>query len=187
LRLPAFLRLPRREEILRRRPLGRFTHYLARSAYWQLHRRNVARGAAIGTFIGALPYFGHVATILILCLWRRAYIPIAVLMPFVVTGPFTLVPFFYLAYQVGYALLRRLHMAPELTVHYADIQRLVHGHVHLATMGNRLWHAYLITWVGSLILGTLLSLAVYWSVRIGWRFWVIVRVWRRRRQRQALS
>ncbi|MCE5387275.1 MAG: DUF2062 domain-containing protein [Acidithiobacillus sp.] len=181
--LPAFLRLPSREEILRKRPLGRFTHYLAASPNWHLHRRNVARGAAIGVFIGSLPYFGHVATILLICLWRRAYIPIAVIMPFVVTGPFTIVPFFYFAYQTGYWLLRQLHLAPELTIHYADIHRLFQGKIQLLRMGDRLWHAYWITWVGSVLLGAILATLTYAAILLGWRIWVNWRLHRRHQLR----
>ncbi|WP_348550411.1 DUF2062 domain-containing protein [Acidithiobacillus sp.] len=183
MRLPAFLRLPRREEILKKRPLGRFTHYLARSAYWHLHRRNVAKGAAIGVFIGSLPYFGHVATILVLCLWRRAYIPLAVIMPFIVTGPFTIVPFFYASYQFGYWLLQRAHLAPAITIHYADIHRLVHGNISLVSMGDRLWHAYWVTWIGSIILGAAMATIVYAGIMLGWRVWVHWRLHRREQNR----
>ncbi len=180
---PAFLHLPKREDILRRRPLGRFTHYLARNAYWHMHRRNVARGAAIGIFIGSLPYFGHVATILVLCLWRKAYIPLAIIMPFLVTGPLTIVPFFYASYQLGFWLLERFSLAPAITIHYADIHRLFLGKITVGAMGDRLWHAYWVTWIGSTIMGAVLSGSAYLAILLGWRLWIRFRLSRRRQAR----
>ena len=187
--LPAFLRLPSREEILRKRPLGRFTHYLTHSAYWQLKRSNLARAGALGTFIGTLPYFGHELTILILCLvlhrWRRidVNVPLAMLLPFIVTGPLTIVEVFYASYQLGYWLLQQVHLAPAITIHYADIQRLVHGNMGLLSMGDRLWHAYWVTWIGSIPLGATLAAIVYAGILPGWRAWINWRLFRRRQNR----
>ncbi|MBU2755069.1 DUF2062 domain-containing protein [Acidithiobacillus sp. CV18-2] len=189
MRLPAFLRLPSREEILRKRPLGRFTHYLTHSAYWQLKRSNLARAGALGTFIGTLPYFGHELTILILCLvlhrWRRidVNVPLAMLLPFIVTGPLTIVEVFYASYQLGYWLLQQVHLAPAITIHYADIQRLVHGNMGLLSMGDRLWHAYWVTWIGSIPFGATLAAIVYVGILLGWRGWVNWRLFRRRQNR----
>jgi len=189
LRLPALFRLPRREEILKKRPLGRFTHYLTHSAYWQLKRTNLARAGALGTFIGTLPYFGHEITILILCLvlhrWRRidVNVPLAMLMPFIVTGPLTIVEVFYLSYQLGFWLMGQVHLAPAITIHYADIERLVHGNISLRSMGDRLWHAYWVTWIGSILLGGLLAFLVYAGILLGWRAWINWRWFRRRQSR----
>lgn len=140
----------------------------------------MARAAAIGTFIGSLPFFGHVLSILLLSLWRRAYVPVGVVMPFVVTGPFTIVPFFFASYELGFWLLNLFGIAPAITVHYADIHEIFHGKISFMAMGDRLWHAYLITWIGSLILGAGLALLAYVSIMQGWRIWVIWRLHRRR-------
>ncbi|MHB1203735.1 MAG: DUF2062 domain-containing protein [Acidithiobacillus sp.] len=181
LRLPSFCRLPTREEILHKRPLGRFTHYLARPVFWHPHRHNFARGMAIGTFIGSLPFFGHVLSILLIGLWRRAYIPIAVIMPFVVTGPLTIVPYFYASYHFGFWLLDQIGLAPPITIHYSDIHRLFYGQIGMAAMGDRLWHAYLITWLGSLLFGGALAIIAYWGTLWGWRLWVYWRLRQRHR------
>jgi uncharacterized protein (DUF2062 family) len=180
LRLPAFVRLPTREEILKKRPLGRFTHYLARPVLWHPHRHSVARAAAIGTFIGSLPFFGHLLSITLLCLWRRAYIPIGWVMPWVVTGPLTIIPFFFACYEFGFWLLTQLGIAPAITIHYHDIHQIFHGDIGIMAMGDRLWHAYLVTWIGSLILGAALALITYFGIMQGWRIWVIWRLHRRR-------
>ncbi|OCB03661.1 hypothetical protein BBC27_06975 [Acidithiobacillus ferrivorans] len=183
MRLPAFCHLPTREDVLSKRPLGRFTHYLARPILWHPHRHNVARAVAIGTFIGSLPFFGHVLSILLISLWRRAYIPVGVVMPFVVTGPFTIVPFFFASYELGFWLLNQLGLAPAITIHYADIHAMFHGQISMMIMGDRLWHAYLLTWLGSIILGGGLALILYFGVLGGWRLWILWRLRRRRLHR----
>ncbi|MCL5956510.1 MAG: hypothetical protein M1560_03395 [Gammaproteobacteria bacterium] len=50
-------------------------------------------------------------------------------------------------------------------------------------MGDRLWHAYLLTWLGSIILGGALALILYFGVLGGWRLWILWRLRRRRLQR----
>ena len=171
MRLSSFFHLPTREGILLKRPLGRFTHYLTDPALWHPNRRNFALGLAIGTFIGSLPFFGQVLTVLLISLWLRAYIPIAVFMPFVVTNPLTIAPLFYASYRLGLLVLTQLNMLPIVVVHYNDIRRLVHGRMGMIAMGDRLWHAYLITWLGSVFLGAGLALIAYWGGLLISRLW----------------
>lgn len=163
LHFPSFFQLPNREDILQKRPFGRFTHYLTDPALWHPNRRNFALGLAIGTFIGSLPFFGQVLTVLLISLWLRAYIPIAVFMPFVVTSPLTIAPLFYASYRLGFLVLTQLNMPPTAVVHYNDIRLLVHGQIGMVAMGVRLWHAYLIIWLGSIFLGAGLALIAYWG------------------------
>lgn len=118
---------------------------------------------AIGSFIGSLPFFGQVLTVLLISLWLRAYIPIAVFMPFAVTNPLTIAPLFYASYRLGFLILTQLNMSPTIVVHYDDIRRLFHGQIGMVAMGDRLWHAYLITWLGSIFMGAGLALIAYWG------------------------
>jgi hypothetical protein len=79
-----------------------------------------------------------------------------------------------------------LGLAPAITVHYADIHAMVHGQISIMAMGDRLWHAYLLTWLGSLILGGALALILYFGVLGGWRLWILWRLRRRRLHRSRL-
>ncbi len=104
-------------------------------------------------------------------------------MPFLVTGPLTIVPFFYASYQVGFWLLQQIAFAPAITIHYADMHRLFLGKMSVTAMGDRLWHAYWVTWIGSTIMGAILAASTYLAVLLGWRLWISFRLYHRRQAR----
>lgn len=78
---------------------------------------------------------------------------------------------FYASYRLGFLVLTQLNMSPTIVVHYNDIRRLVHGQIGMVAMGDRLWHAYLITWLGSVFLGAGLALIAYWGSLLISRLW----------------
>ena len=105
-----FKRLSRQRHTLRNRWFMRpFQALLEHPAYWSLNRRNVTLAVALGVFISFIPLPVHVVTAAVLALILRLNVPVAIASVFV-SNPLTMLPQYYLAYQVGsYLMGARLH------------------------------------------------------------------------------
>jgi len=77
---------------------------LRRPWLWQLTRRRVALGAAIGVFFGFLIPVLQIAMSAIFAVLLRANLPVAAVST-LVSNPFTYAPIFMLAYRTGSAIL----------------------------------------------------------------------------------
>ena len=77
---------------------------LRRPWLWQLTRRRVALGAAIGVFFGFLIPVLQIAMSAIFAVLLRANLPVAAVST-LVSNPFTYAPIFVLAYRTGSAIL----------------------------------------------------------------------------------
>lgn len=97
-------RLPDRAELLHRRPLGRWTPYLADDRLWTLARRPLRRAIAIGFACAFLLPVGQFALAAALAVPLRANVPVAVVST-LITNPFTFPPVFVAAHWVGRQLL----------------------------------------------------------------------------------
>lgn len=77
---------------------------LRRPWLWQLSRRRVAMGAAIGVFFGFLIPVLQIAFSAVFAILLRANLPVAAVST-LVSNPFTYAPIFVLAYRTGSAIL----------------------------------------------------------------------------------
>lgn len=169
-------KLPKREEILGNRFVRPFARHLADPSLWHLNRRSVAKGVAVGLFVGFMipvaqtPFaaFGAVPV--------RGNVAAAALATFI-TNPFTTPAILIGAYQTGSWLLQ-VHHAAGRVVESTD------GWVTRAAAW--LADASLPTAAGLLLFSVAAAALGYAVVHLGWRLWV-ARRWAARlgRRRQA--
>jgi len=163
--------LPDADTIKNYRWLKPFAHLLKHPNLWHLHRRSVAGGVAIGLFCGLIPGPLQMLGAALLAVWLRVNLPVALLTT-LYTNPFTILPLYALAYELGswvsgtpaHAILSM----PEL---------------HLHRWVGELW-----AWcqalgtpilIGLPLLAMLLAISGYALVRLAWRLIVVLR-WRSR-------
>lgn len=169
--------LPSHESIRENRWLRPFAGWLQQHYLWHMHRRSVAAGVAIGMFCGLVPGPFQMLSAALLAMLFRVNLPVAMFVT-LYTNPFTIVPLYWLAYQLG---VRVTGAANTLT--------FAHFAVPEMTWDN--WFGVMVDWIISLgkpfavglpLLAVLLALASYILVRLGWRLWVI-RQWQKRKHR----
>jgi uncharacterized protein (DUF2062 family) len=97
-------RLPKPEVVQANRSLRWLGPLLRRPWLWQLSRRRVALGAAIGVFFGFLIPVLQIAMSAVFAVLLRANLPVAAVST-LVSNPFTYAPIFVLAYRTGSAIL----------------------------------------------------------------------------------
>ena len=171
--------LPSHATISENRHIARFGSLLTHHNLWHLHRRSVAGGVAAGMFAGMIPgsnpvQFGAAA---LLAIAFRVNLPIAVIVT-LYSNPFTIVPLYYLAYQLGkLALGESGGTLPPFA---------------FGLEGKSLsdWLPAAFDWIMSIgkpllvglpLLAVLLSIVSYFGVRWAWRCYV-VHTWRRRKR-----
>jgi uncharacterized protein (DUF2062 family) len=168
-------RLPDHDSIRRHRWLRPLQHWLHHPNLWHLHRRSVAGGVAIGLFCGLIPGPLQMISAVLLAVLFRVNLPVAAATT-LYTNPFTIVPLYLLAYEIG----KRVSGAGNNAV--APSFPEVHWHDFFSVV----W-----TWVMSLgeplliglpLLAVGLALAGYAAVRLLWRAAVVWK-WNKRRAR----
>ncbi len=123
----------------RRKLRGSFLHRvlgnrLLDSALWLPSRENVAKGVAIGLFVGMLPLMGlQILISVALCFFWRVNIPPAVVSTFV-TNPITGPGIILLQYRLG--LWMSGPMNPEEVDRYAGALRFLIGHGKPLMLGS---------------------------------------------------
>lgn len=177
--------LPKREAILQNKYLSRFAHLLHHRELWHLQRRSLAGGLALGFFIESTPILGHLPLFLVGALLLRVNIPAGIAANMLI-NPFTMAPYFYFAYRLGervtalFGLSLKAPGSPPLDL----TQLFSNWELLFSNGGHHLGTAYLITWIGCLIIGTLAAFIAYYGTLGLWRVAVIYR-WRRRRKRST--
>jgi uncharacterized protein (DUF2062 family) len=141
-------------------PLHKFTHdpYI-----WHLNRRSVSGGVAVGLFCAYLPMPMETLVAAALAIILRVNLPISVALVWI-SNPLTWIPMYGAGYMVGAHLLN----IPPVSYEDMTIAWLLDQALPL--------------WLGSIILGALLSAVGYIITRILWR-WLSIRSWKRRRAR----
>lgn len=163
--------LPEPEEVLARKWAAPFRPWLGHPNLWHLNRRSVPGAVAIGLFCGMIPGPVQMLSALVVAIPCRSNIPLAMMVTWY-TNPFTIVPLYVGAYEVGRRVLR--------TDHADAVTTMPDWHWTIAEM----WHWLLSLGkplvVGAVVLAAVLAVAGYFLTRLAWRFYVIA-AWRRRR------
>lgn len=170
--------LPDVAKLREQRALGVFGPRLFHPALWHLSRRTVASGFAVGLFCGLIPGPLQMLGAALCSIWLRANLPVA-LATTLYTNPFTIVPLYLVAYQLGMLVLPgSAAAAPPAPVITADVAK------SLASVTE--WAGQLGTplLVGVPLLALLLALAGYAMVRITWGIYMRL-LWQRRRAARA--
>lgn len=103
--------LPQKDQLVQHPWLQRWAHHLLSPQLWRLQHEAVARGVAVGLIWAFLIPVAQIVVAVAHCVWWRAHIPTAAAMT-MVTNPFTIGFWLWLAYQTGSALLGTNTPAP---------------------------------------------------------------------------
>lgn len=153
------------------RPLG---FAWARPGVWHLNQRSAALAVAIGLFAGLMPGPTQVLSAAVLSVALRANLPVAVFTTFY-TNPITIVPLYWLAYQIGARVTGDLSGMPPLP----DITLMSPG-AFFSDVGQWVWAMGDTLLIGLLLMGWVLACLGYLTVIGAWR-WSVLRRWRARR------
>ncbi|MDO8988102.1 MAG: DUF2062 domain-containing protein [Sideroxyarcus sp.] len=164
--------LPDHESIRRQRWLQPVQHWLKHPNLWHLHRRSVAGGVAIGLFCGLVPGPLQMISAVLLAVLFRVNLPVAAVTT-LYTNPFTIVPLYLLAYEIGVRVIGASNAAavqafPEIhwTEGFAEVW------AWMVALGKPLL-------IGLPLLGVVLAICGYICVRVAWRLLVVWK-WHRR-------
>lgn len=166
-------RLPSQDSILNQRWLRPVQHWLRHPNLWHLHRRSVAGGVAIGMFCGLIPGPLQMISAALLAILLRVNLPVATVTT-LYTNPFTIVPLYLLAYEIGIQMTGSVNGAvvpvfPEVSWH----DGIAPIWAWLMALGKPLL-------IGLPILAIGLSVIGYIAVRVAWRVFVLWK-WHSRR------
>ena len=173
--------LPDHEAIRGNRWLAPFENTLLHPRLWHLNRRSAAGAVAAGMFCGLIPGPLQMLGAAICAVIFRVNLPLAMLTTFY-TNPFTIVPIYILAFNIGKWTL------PGPRHHFVVPPEY-------GTDGLIAWAHQLTTWMiglgaplalGLVLLALALALAGYALVRVAWRIYLI-RAWHQRRQRHLAA
>lgn len=163
--------LPSRESLVSHPWLKPVAHRLLDRQLWHAQHEAVARGVAIGIFWAFAVPVAQFALATLNCVWWRANIPVAAGMT-LVTNPFTIGFWLWLAYQLGSLVLDAPPPVP-----------LADG-------------AGMLAWVGSFGAPTMLGMGIfalcgaltgYLVVKLVWRMRISVKRWRRQNTSRAAA
>ncbi len=173
--------IPQHETIRRHRLLKPFAAWLHHPNLWHLHRRSVAGGVAVGLFCGLMPGPTQMISAILLAVLLRVNLPLAAVVT-AYTNPFTIVPLYLLAYELGRRVLGVTNgqvtpPPPFPEMHWNDWVSVLWG--WLEALGHPLL-------VGLPLLALGLAVAGYFLVRVTWHVSVILRWRARARRRQRL-
>ena len=168
--------LPNHEAVHGNRWLRPFRNSLLHPRLWHLNRHSAAGAVAAGMFCGLIPGPLQMLGAAICALVFRVNLPLAMFVT-LYTNPFTIVPLYLLAYQIG--RLATGDSAGFVAPPDFEMTRFIE------------WTQAMQTWmigvgkplgIGLVLLATLLAIAGYVLTRAAWRFWLI-RAWRQRQAR----
>ena len=173
-------RLPGPEFITGNRYLRFLSPWLGHPRLWHLHRRSVALGIAVGLVTGLLPGPVQILLAVLIAIPLRANVLAAAFATFY-TNPFTFIPLYMLAYQIGGLVtgeqVGRLQV-PQVEFTFASLQSSVPELFRwIFSLGDTLLIGLAIQAAGFAICGYFLTLVV-------WRIVVTYR-WRTRRYKQS--
>jgi uncharacterized protein (DUF2062 family) len=134
---------------------------------WHFSRRSTVRGLAAGAFYAFVPFPWQMLLAAATAAWLRFNLPVAVAMVWI-TNPLTIPPIFYFNYRFGAWLLGRptLDWAFEPSLAWL-----------LRQAGDVGWPLL----VGSMATAVLAGIATFVIARLHWRWHIIARFRRRRR------
>ena len=169
--------LPNSDTVKQNRWLRPFGAWLAHPNLWHLHRRSVAGGVAVGLFCGLIPGPLQMIGSALLAVLFRVNLPVA-LITTLYTNPFTIVPLYAVAYELG-AWVSGARSS-------ASVEHLALPEMHWSSWPGELWAWFQMLGkpllIGLPLLAIGLAVIGYFAVRVAWRVAVILK-WRGKRQK----
>ena len=170
--------LPSREVLSRNRHARHFVRFLGEPRLWQLNRRSVAGGVAVGLFTGLIPGPLQMLAAGFVAVALRVNLPVAVTTT-LYTNPFTIVPLYMLAgWLGGWVLPGSLSPGDPPAMNW---QHPIDWTVQFAHWTISLGPALAL---GLPLLATSLALAGWLITRMVWHVHASL-AWRRRRARRS--
>jgi uncharacterized protein len=170
--------LPHHEAVKNNRWLKPFGSRLQHPNLWHLHRRSVAGGVAIGLFCGLIPGPFQMMGAALLAVLFRVNLPVA-LITTLYTNPFTIVPLYLLAYEIG-AWVSGAQSGVTVQPSFPEL--------HWQNMMRELWNWMVMLGepllIGLPLLAAGLAIIGYFVVRVSWRVAVLLK-WRARRKKRG--
>jgi len=171
--------LPHHETVKSNRWLKPFGSWLHHPNLWHLHRRSVAGGVAVGMFCGLIPGPLQMISAAMLAILLRVNLPVAAFTT-LYTNPFTIVPLYVLAYELGAWVSGMRNSAAIVHPSFPEL--------HWHGWPGELWGWMMMLGkpflIGLPLLAVSLSIAGYFVVRVAWRVAVIWK-WRARKRRRV--
>ncbi|WP_153147787.1 DUF2062 domain-containing protein [Dechloromonas sp. H13] len=168
--------LPNHEAVHDNRWLRPFRNSLLHPRLWHLNRHSAAGAVAAGLFCGLIPGPLQMLGAAVCALVFRVNLPLALLVT-LYTNPFTIVPLYVLAYQIGRLATGDSNgfvepPAFDMTRFVAWTEAMQHW---MLGVGKPLG-------IGLVLLAITLAVAGYFLTKAAWRFYLI-RAWRQRTRR----
>lgn len=170
--------LPSHETFKQSRWARWFGGWLHHPNLWHLNRHSVSGGVAVGLFTGLIPGPLQMIGAALLAVLFRVNLPVAAVTT-LYTNPFTIVPLYALAYELGAFVTRHNNGQSP-------------AHLSLPEMTWVNWPTVMLDWIVSLgkplaaglpLLALSFAIAGYFGVRMLWRAMVIWE-WRKRASRR---
>jgi uncharacterized protein (DUF2062 family) len=169
--------LPEPEEVLAKKWAAPFRPWLGHPNLWHLNRRSVPGAVAIGLFCGLIPGPVQMLSALLVAIPCRSNVPLAMVVTWY-TNPFTIVPLYLAAYEVGRLVLGADRAGPVTTI--------PDWHWSIAALWEWLVSLGKPLAVGLVALALILAIVGYWTTRVAWRLYVVT-AWSRRSTRRKAS
>lgn len=155
---------------------------LAHPALWHLNRRSVSGGVAVGLFCGLIPGPLQMISAALVALGLRVNLPLALVVT-LYTNPFTILPLYWLAFQLGRLLTGSAGSAQFLQTPSLPIWPVLPW-LHA-------WGTWFIGLGAPLAIGLpclalLLACVGYALTRLAWRFYLLRR-WRKRQTKSLTA
>ena len=172
--------LPASDKVSQHKMLRWLGPTLTKPSLWQINRRSIAMGLAIGVFWGFLIPVAQIVFAAIMAVFLRANLPMAIGST-LVTNPLTFAPVYFLAYQFGDFVLGK--SGPDVTEEMLAAQM---GQISVTSAGwiDKIGDFAAPLFTGLVVFASVGAVLSYVVVSLLWRLAVVLR-YRKRLRRQA--
>jgi len=162
--------LPTREQLKNTRSLQFLGHRIQEPNLWHFNRYSLSFAFLVGGFCCFLPFPFQSIPCVMLCIWVRCNIPVAVAVVWI-SNPITMGPMMYFAYRVGGWLMQKDR-------EYSPVDPSFEWFMDQLTF---IWQPLI---VGSLFCGVVTGITGFVAVRVYYR-WRITRYKQKKREQRA--
>ena len=161
--------LPSQKDLSKHTLLSKLTQYLSQPRLWHCNRHSIAAACFIGLFVAMIPVPLQMLLAATMAMAFQANLPLSISLVWV-SNPITMGPLFYSAYQLGAFLLQ---FEP---IQFSD-------QLSWQSAANDFMAIFLPLLTGSLLIGVVPGLMVFYMVKWTWRR-TVIRRWRQRGNHQ---
>lgn len=147
---------PRHETLRTHWALRPFARFFGDPRLWSLQRRTVTPAFGAGLAISFIPLPIHLPLGILIAIFCRIHIP-TIMLSLLLVNPFTIVPAYLLAYEVGVLVTGSPHVAFHFELSWDWLQQGL----------GPMWKPFL---VGLAVTGTTLGLLSYAIIDVLWRY-----------------